>query len=608
MTEPSRSRWRRFSDGLARTRQILGNLIFLLVLIMIGVSLTRGSSGPEIPERAALLIEPQGLIVEQRSLADPLERILGAGDSGAELELQTIIEGLDRAANDERIQMVVLRLDQMFGVSPAHAEAIADAISTFRASGKEVVAYGLSWDQQGYLIASAANAVYMHPLGQVLFEGYRIERLYFQSLLEKLGVNVHVFRSGEYKEFVEPYIREDMSPEARTMNTRLVDALWNRLATRVAEQRALPSDRFDQYARFPDQVIDETGGDVARLAMEYRLVDELLTSDQFNARVTDQVGADETGNFNAMHVEDYVVAAAIENPDNQDHPTVAVVTAQGPITPTGTLQGMIGADALIELLHEARNDESVKALVLRIDSGGGSVVGSELIREELELIQLAGKPVVVSMGPVAASGGYWIAATADAIFAEPTTLTGSIGVFGVIPTFEEGLERLGVRSDGVASSSIGAMNPLSGISSTASQVIQASIEDIYQRFVTLVARGRDLSPEAVAELAGGRVWLGQEAVEKGLVDAIGNRADAVARAAELAKLDEYQVQEIRPTLTPGQAFLAALTENMSVELAGTGPITSMVSVLRREAEVLAHFSDPRHAYALCGGCSLSSAP
>ena len=608
MTEPSRSRWRRFSDGLARARQIIGNLVFLLVLIMIGWSLTVDSSGLEIPERAALLIEPQGLIVEQRSLADPVERVLGAGDSGAELELQTIIEGLERAAEDERIQMVVLRLDQMFGVSPAHAEAIAAAISAFRASGKEVVAYGLSWDQQGYLIASAANAVYMHPLGQVLFEGYRVERLYFQSLLEKLGVNVHVFRSGEYKEFVEPYMRDDMSPEARTMNARLVDTLWNRLATRVTEQRSLPADRFEQYARFPDQIIDETGGDVARLAMEYRLVDELLTWDQFNARVTDQVGADETGNFNAMHVEDYVMAAAIENPVNEDQPAVAVVTAQGPITPSGTLQGMIAADALIELLQEARNDETVKALVLRIDSGGGSVVASELIREELELVQLAGKPVVVSMGPVAASGGYWIAATADAIFAEPTTLTGSIGVFGVIPTFEKGLERLGVHSDGVASSSIGAMSPLSGISSTASQVIQASIEDIYQRFVTLVARGRDLSPEVVAELAGGRVWLGEEAVTKGLVDALGDRATAVSRAAELAKLDEYQVQEIRPTLSPGQAFLAALTENMSVELADSGPITSMVSLMRREATVLTQLSDPRHAYAVCGGCRLTEAP
>ncbi|MGA0839172.1 MAG: signal peptide peptidase SppA, partial [Pseudomonadales bacterium] len=559
MSELSRSRWRRFSDGIARLRQLLGNLFFFFVLSLIALSITLGPSGPEVPERAALLIEPQGLIVEQRSLADPLERILGAGNTGGEMELQSIIEGLERAAEDERIQIVVLRLDQMFGVSPVHAEAIAKAIQGFRSSGKEVVAYGLAWDQQGYLIASAADAVYLHPLGQVLFEGYRVERLYFQSLLEKLAINVHVFRSGDYKEFVEPYIRNDMSPEARVMNARLVDGLWDRLARQISEHRSLTLDRFERYAQFPDQIIGETKGDVARLAMEYRLVDELLTVDQFNARIKEQVGADDTGAFNAIHVEDYIAATEVETSDNEDQPQVAVITAQGPITPSGTLQGMIAADALIELLHAARDDEGVKALVLRIDSGGGSVLGSELIREELELLQLSGKPVVVSMGPVAASGGYWIAATADAIFAEPTTLTGSIGVFGLIPTFENSLERVGVRSDGVASSSIGSMSPVSGISDTARQVIQASIEDIYERFVTLVARGRDLSPEAVAELAQGRVGLGQEAAETGLIDAIGDRASAIARAAELANLKDYGVQEIRPTLSPGQAFLAALT-------------------------------------------------
>jgi protease-4 len=616
MSDVRRSRWARFTDGLTRIRLAISNLLFFGVLAFVLLSIAVGGPTTAVPDGGALIFEPVGRIVEQQSVADPIERLLDGGEGGAELELQTVIDGFERAASDDRIRMAYVRLDGLQVVGMAHAEAIASAIRRFREAGKQVIAYGSFWDQQAYLIASAADQVYLHPFGQLLLDGFRVENLYFQGLLERLRVNIHVFRAGRYKEFVEPYTRSDMSPEAREVNGALVNALWDRLAASLIEQRALPADRFERFALFPDEALQDTDGDLARLAMEYRFVDELLTPDQMRSRIVEIVGSDDDGEPRGVHLEDYVAATDDASEQAVDESMVAVLTAEGPIAETGSLQGMVAADALIELIRQARDDESVQAVVLRVNSPGGSAFASELIRQELELLQIGGKPLVVSMGPVAASGGYWIAATADEIIAEPMTITGSIGVFGLFPSFERSLGEIGVRSDGVSSSSIGAISPFSGLSDAAGRVLQASTTDVYNRFLNLVARGREMTTDQVDDLAQGRVWLGVDALDRGLVDALGDRQFAIERAAAVANLTSYRVEDLRPALSPGQQILSELAENVWVQdLVGArlnGRSLLDQHVLLREAErallplfmaqTEAGLGERRGVYALCDTC------
>lgn len=605
MNESKPSRWARLGAALTRIRLFISNLfffVFLLFAILLFIP-----SGPriEVPDGGALIVDLAGRIVEQRTFADPLERWLSPGSAQAETELQAVLEALGRAAKDERIRLAVLDLDALETVSTAHADAIGNALAAFRASGKEVIAYGSSYAQQPYLIASAADAIYMHPLGELLLPGYQLQNLYFADLLERLKVNVHVFRAGRYKEFVEPYTRNDMSPEARQANAELVDGLWTHYAQQVVERRRLDRDRFERYTQFLDEALEETNGDLARLAVEYHLVDELLTPDQARARIGDKAGFDDDGNYRGIGFADYLAVTEGDN-GTAEAGTIGVITAEGPIVMTGSAHGMIAADAYVDLIREARDDDAIRALVLRIDSPGGSSFASELIRQELELTQLAGKPVVVSMGPVAASGGYWISATADAIVAEPTTLTGSIGVFGIFPTFENSLDSIGVGTDGVATSSVGSLSPMSPLSPTISTVLQASTENIYRRFVNLVARGRDLPPERVQALAQGRVWLGRTAREAGLVDELGDRRAAIARAAELAGIENPALRDIRPPVPPGQLLLQQLTENLAAPARSSvygSLLGSLARTLDSELRLLATLNDPGHLYALCGPCA-----
>jgi len=606
MNDSRPGRWARIGSALTRIRVFISNLIFFGFLIVLLIVLFAGGVRIHVPDGGALILNPAGRIVEQRSLVDPLERWLSPGSGGAEIELQALLDALDRAGSDDRIRLVVLDFDQLEGVSTAHADALGEALAAFRARGKEVIAYGNAYEQQTYLMASAADAIYMHPLGQLLLPGYRMERLYYQELLERLDINVHVFRAGQYKEFVEPYTRTDMSPQAREANAELIGSLWEHYAGKVIERRRLDRDRFERYTQFLDQALAEADGDMARLAVEYQLVDELLTPDQARVRIGDKVGYDDNGDYRGIAFADYLQVTAPTQPLARKGGDIGVITAEGPVVLSGPFQGTIAADALIELIRDVREDETIAALVLRIDTPGGSSFASELIRQELELVQLAGKPVVFSMGPVAASGGYWIAATADAIVAEPTTLTGSIGVFGIFPTFEESLGAIGVHTDGVATSSIGALSPLAPLSRTTDAILQASTDSIYQRFVNLVARGRDLPVERVEELAQGRVWLGVSAAEFGLVDLLGDRRVAIARAAELAKLEHFGVREIRPPVTAVQLLFEQFAENLAspsqawLQGSALGPLAQR---LRTDWQLLGTLTDPRHLYALCGQCA-----
>ncbi|MBX3707390.1 MAG: signal peptide peptidase SppA [Pseudomonadales bacterium] len=601
-------RWARIGAALTSVRLFISNLFFFVFLLILLVVLFAGGGGVKIPDGGALILNPGGTIVEQRSMVDPFTRWLNPAASAPDTELGTLLEALERARDDARIRLVVLDLDNLQGVSTAHADTIGQALEAFRATGKEVIAYGSYYGQQPYLMASAADAVYMHPLGQLLLPGYRLQNLYFQSLLERLKINVHVFRAGEYKEFVEPYLRNDMSPEVREANAGLVADLWTHYARRVTERRRIEPDRFERYTQFLDQALAETDGDLARLAVEYQLVDELLTPDQARVRIGDKVGYDPNGDYRGIGFADYVRALGPRPQPADVAGQIGVITAEGPIVASGAARGMIAADQLIDLIRRVRDDTTVRALVLRLDTPGGSSFASELIRQELELLQVAGKPVVVSMGPVAASGGYWIASTADAIVAEPTTLTGSIGVFGIFPTFENSLGAIGVSSDGVATSSLGDMDPFSALSAPAHQVLQASTEHVYRRFVNLVARGRDLPVETVGALAEGRVWLGATAAERGLVDLLGDRGVAVARAAELAGLDTYGLKPFAPSVSPGELFLQQLVDNLALPEQGFAgglrnpAVGALARTFAADWQLLGALDDPQHLYALCASC------
>ncbi|HEX7036375.1 MAG TPA: signal peptide peptidase SppA [Pseudomonadales bacterium] len=604
----------RLGNGLTRLRLILSNVLFFGFLIVMLMLLFGGPPVPQVPDGGALVLDPRGAIVEQRSPVDPIQQWLTPQAVLAETELNDLLDALRHAAEDERIRMAVLDLDDLRFVSVAHAQAIGEALAAFRAADKQVVAYGSYYDQQPYLIASFADAIYMHPLGQVMLPGFSLNQMYFKGLLDKLDVNVHVFRVGRYKEFVEPYTRTGMSEEAREANQELVDLLWRELGSQIVENRQLDRARFDRYTQSYADAVAETNGDFASLAVEYHLVDELLTPDQARARIVDAVGEGDQGGFNGIGFRAYLEAVN-GAPEPGEDPRIAVITGQGPIVMGDDLRGVIAAERIVQLIRRVRDDRRVAALVMRLNTPGGSAFASELIRQELELTQLAGKPVVVSMGPLAASGGYWIASTADAIVAEPTTITGSIGVFGIVPTFEDSLASIGVTSDGVRTSPLGPVNPLAGLSEATARVLQTGTEHAYRRFLNLVARGRDLSLEQVERIAQGRVWLGLQAVELGLVDELGDQQAAIARAAELAGLERWSLQRIEPPLTPREILLRELFGSLGRVTGGTGSESGvspgngrlLPPLLRRLGETwqaLQSLDDPRHSYALCLSCAV----
>jgi len=590
--------WSRLGAGLTTLRIFFANAVFLLVLFVVLVLIFSTSGVVVVPDNSALVLNPRGVLVDQRSVTDSLESLLIGESPGKEVELNSLLTALDRAAVDDRISMLVLRLDRLEGISPGHAETLGGAISRFRESGKQTIAYGNFYSQGQYQLASFADAVYLHPMGQVLLQGYGGNNLYFKDLIDKLRVNVHVFRVGRYKEFVEPYTRTDMSAEAREANQALVDGLWAHYARSVISNRALPSGVFESYTQeFPAQL--QAAGSTATAAVENLLVDELLTPDAMRNRVASEVGYNDQGEFNGISYTDYLLGSS--DPASSGDQQIAVITASGPVV-TGKAPGTIVADQIIEQIRQVRRDENLAALVLRLNTPGGSSFASELIRQELELLQLTGKPVVVSMSNVAASGGYWIASTSDRIVAEPTTITGSIGVFGVIPTFENSLAEIGVATDGVATTPLSGADTLAGLTPAMQQILQSNVEIIYEQFVNLVARGRDMTPEQVDGIAQGRVWIGSRAQELGLVDDLGGLKDAIAIAAELSEIDDYGVRYLQVPLSARELLLRELFSNDAI---GGGFAVAQHPLLRQFTsawERLRSLDDPSHSYLLCEVC------
>ena len=599
-----RSFWSRLADGLDLFRNIVVNSLFVLLLIIFVAVLFSGPSRPQVPRSAALVFNPEGAVVEEFSTPSSVTDLLAGGQTTGEVRLADLLTAIDRATEDDRIKLLVLKLDKLVGARAAHLQVIGDRLEQFKATGKPIWAVGNYYDQNDYYLASFATTVYMHPMGEVMLKGYGTYQPFLQTLLEKLRVNVHVFRVGTYKSAVEPFTRSSMSEDAKVANQTLVDGLWTRYRETIASNRSLSTEHVQRYADQFDEVLQAAKGETGRAALEQHLVDELLTTDETLVRLGNEVGVDDTGYFNGIGVVDYLNATR-DAPQPSVAAKIAVIEAEGNIVMGEAPRRSIGASTLSELIRQARDDETVQALVLRIDSPGGSAFASELIRQELELMQISGRPVVISMGAAAASGGYWIAATADHIVANRATVTGSIGIFGIIPTFEESLDAVGVHFDGVGTTAFSdGLSPTRPLNEPMSRVLQANVEAGYKRFINLVARGRDLTPEAVDAIAQGRVWLGEQALELGLVDELGNLDLAIERAAGLAQLERYQLVRVQRPVSAREQLLRRLGQNLGLAEAAE---RSLVDRALRQVETalgsFAWLNDPKGAYALCEACT-----
>lgn len=606
-------------------------LIFLIVLVGMLASVGEQFSdksgqggGLSVPDGAALVLNPAGILVEEAMEVDPVEEALMEvyGQSRqSEVEVHDIVRAIRAARDDERIELLVLDVGNLYVPASytSKMQYIGKALNEFRESGKQVIAVSDYYGQGQYYLASHADKVFLHPYGAVEIHGYGRYRTYFKSLLEKLSVKSHIFRVGTFKSALEPYIRDDMSEAAKEANRAYLDVLWTAYMGDVEASRELAGGAIGNYANNMNELVKAAGGDMAKVALQQGLVDELLDREAREKHIEGLVGeGEEDEPFKNVGFRTYLFD--IGDPEDGSAENVAVVTAAGTIVPGNDPVGVAAGDRIAGLLKDAREDDDVKAVVLRVDSPGGSAFASEVIRTEVVALRKAGKPVVVSMGSLAASGGYWISANADEIWAAPTTITGSIGIFGYLQTLEDSMARIGVYSDGVGTTDLSGIlgTGLGPLPDEYAEIIQSSIEYGYDRFLTIVSEGRDLPREEVAQIAEGRVWIGATAAQNGLVDKLGDLDDAITAAAAKAGLETWDVVEMGEEKSRFEIFLEKLG-GVSVRLgitklpepdlydraaidANTGGLRGLAEAVREEIEFQDSFRDPNAVYVRCLEC------
>lgn len=626
----SASPLRRLFSGLWRLltwfRLALSNLLFIAALVLIYFLYFADNQKP-MPPKAALLVNPVGVLVEEKSPLSPLDALAGPpGPADSEVLLRDVLDAIRLAADDPAITALVIEPELMMGAGLSRQLDIAEAVAAFRASGKPVVAVGDYFTQDQYLLASQADEILMHPLGAVALEGFSSYRNHFAAALDKLSVSMHVFRAGEHKSMAEPFLRNDMSAEEKAITARWLEDLWGQYTAQVEARRGLAGGRVDDYIAHYPEGLAAVAGDTGRLALESGLVDQLLSHEQSNDYLVELVGAaNEDGLYEAVGFQRYVQRKRPPVEPGPGGERVAVIVAEGNILPGEQPPGSIGGDSLTRLLHATAEREDVAAIVLRINSGGGSAFASELIYQAIADIRADGLPVVASMGPLAASGGYYIAAGADRVLATPATLTGSIGVFAAFPTFENLLERVGVNTDGVGTTPMaGAVRLDRPLQPELAATLQHTVNFTYRTFLERVAQGRHLSLEEVAAVAEGRVWSARDALQHGLVDELGSLEEAIATAGELAGIEQWGVEYVQPPLSPREMLLQQLAQRAHIWLpglsageslsawmlrepaagvaAGSVGLPGMLRPLRQAVGQLSALSDPRHLYMQCSGC------
>jgi len=595
----------RVLDGLRKAL----NLILVLVIVILVIGVLRGSL-PRVPAKAALLVAPEGQLVEQLT-GEPVERAFqeARGQEHAETLLWDLTDAIRAASTDSRIQVLALDLEKFETGTQPSLEELAAALREFRASGKKVIAYGSELTQERYYLAAQADEIYLDPMGFVLINGYDRYRTYLKDALDKLGVAINVFRVGNFKSAVETYTRTNMSPDDREESLSYLGALWSSYQQAVTRARKLPGDALARYVDTLAKAVPAARGDAAQVALRAGLVTAVKTRLEAEQHIIALVGEDDTnGSFKSVSAIDYARIAHAQKKIRADgKPRIGVIVAAGEILDGDQPPGTIGGESTSHLIREARLDKDIKAVVLRVDSPGGSVMASEAIYRELLALRAAGKPVVVSMSGYAASGGYYISAPADEIWSSPATLTGSIGIFAIIPTVDKTLGKVGVGVDGVGTT------PLSGqlrldrpLGDEARVLLQSQIDRGYQEFLARVAAGRKKSAEQIDTIAQGRVWAGVDAHRLGLVDHLGSFNDAVKAAAHRAKLTEYATEFIEPELSWAQQLALQLRSRAARMFLHASPGEAALNELAQrfdpvmqEVARLSHFSVPDRLYAYC---------
>ncbi|MDP7592326.1 MAG: signal peptide peptidase SppA [Litorilituus sp.] len=605
-------------------RSVVLNLLFVILFISFIVVSCSDKAKIEVPKKTALVVNLVGDLVEQKQEINPMDSLVNdffdQKDDKPEVLISNVVDVIARAKNDDRVQLLVLQLQGLNNSGLSKLQDVGKALVDYKSSGKRIIALGDQYTQDQYYLASYADDVWLNPQGFMLLDGYGRYNMYFKSALEKLAINQHIFRVGTFKSAVEPFLRNDMSEEAKEANKLWLGDLWEQYKQDVARQRGFDTDNFDESIENLLTKFSQSDSSFAQYALANNWVDQLKSRDQMRSQLTELVGENKKGtSYSQIGFKDYLKASTANRAfENQSTDKVAVIVAKGTILNGTQKPGLIGGDSTAKLLRKARMDKKVKAVVLRVDSPGGSAFASEIIRQEIELIKAAGKPVVASMGTYAASGGYWISAPADKIYAAPSTITGSIGIFGMMMTFEDSLSKLGIHTDGVGTTDISSFGPTQPLTDGMSQLFQLSINKGYQDFISLVATNRGMTLEQVDAVAQGRVWSGKKAKELGLVDKLGNLTDAVIAAAELAKLEQYDTLLIEKEPSSRHKLIQQLIGNTSgifslgtansVDLLSASSVTNepvniVIKQLHTQLETMKKFNDPQGKYTLCLVCS-----
>lgn len=595
-------------------RQLVANVLFIIILLLAAgaYALLSEQDTQTSREPGALYVNLSGVVVDQLTRNSPLEslslQLLGASSGQLqENSLFDVVETIRTAATDPDITGMILKLDDFAGADQPSLQYIGKTITEFRKQGKRVYAVSGNYNQAQYYLASYADKIYMPPQGSVGIYGFATNTLYYNELLEMLKVKTHIFRVGTYKSAVEPMLRNDMSPEARESTQRFISVLWDNYLTSLAENRKTGKNTIFPGAQQMLALMKTAKGDNAAYAVTQKLVDEIMPANVFESEMAKTFGWDKKNNtINAIPFAEYAKNLNIGVPQGKTTGNIAVVVVQGAIVDGPDAPGMAGSDTIAAQLREARLDPEVKALVLRVNSPGGSVTASEQIRAEVAALKQSGKAVVVSMGGVAASGGYWVSTPANYIVASPSTITGSIGIFGVVTTFEDSLSEIGVHTDGVSTSPLADATVTKALTPEFSELMQLYIESGYSNFINLVAKSRHKTPEEVDKIAQGRVWVGSDAKANGLVDKLGDFDDAVAKAAELASVEHPVLNWMQPEMTFIDRLLAETAGNVKVTLPSSlqGLIPAPVGAqLTQQASFMKMLTDPLYRYAFCLNCT-----
>ncbi len=595
-------------DGIRKLLH-LGLLLMLFALVLSAIP----SDMPVLPVEAALVINPNGVLVDELA-GDAYDRAVAElqGEPIRQALVRNIVSAIDAARDDPNVPGLILELDSLSGGGITKLETIAAAVQRFSAAGKPVYAYSSFYSQPSYYIAAAADEVWMHPHGGVFMTGFGNFQNYFRSAIDKLDIDWNVFRVGKYKSYAEPFTRDSMSEESRTASLAWLDDLWGSYISGVGAARDIEPATLQGLVDGLAEQLAANNGSWAEVSVQAGLVDRLLDRPAMLQELASLFGAssDDDGSYNGVGYLDYLANRQLGVVPAASDDTVAVVVASGPVVNGEAPPGQIGGDSLAALIRAARLDDDVRALVLRVDSGGGSVFASDVIQAELQAFKATGRPFVASMGSVAASAGYWISAAADRIYASPTTITGSIGVVGMFPTFERTLGRVGVSTDGVGTGALaGQFRPDRALSDDAQAVIQQLINADYDRFIGGVAEYRGMEKAAVNEVAQGRVWSGADALELGLIDAFGEIDTAIAAAADLAGLDvdSYATRYVEQPLSPIERLLLEFSGSSGlVGLLPTAPNRDGRNLARRAtawftsySDILGQYNDPKGVYSLC---------